>query len=154
MTRLPDGVDPAEWLQHQGDSGLRAFDRRGCLDVTADVNTDATAVALRPALPGRELVRICVDQSGERVRHVLDVLVPLAMRLPEGAARELINQAEHEVTVGGGNPQGEFARAAHAAVSNSRRQLLTEKRRDALAARERHPQLSTESPSPDAHQVS
>jgi len=149
VTRLPDGIDPAEWLQHQGDSGLRALDRRGCLDVNADVSTNGP----RPALPGRELVRICVDQPGERVRHVLDVLVPLAMRLPERAARELIDQAEHEMTVRGWNPQGEFARAAHLAVSSSRRQVLNEQHRDALAARECHSQLSTESPSPDAHQV-
>ena len=149
VTRLPDGVDPAEWLQHQGDSGLRAFDRRGCLDV----NTDVTADAPRPALPGRDLVRICVDQPGERVRRVLDVLVPLAVRLPEGAAGELIDQVEREMTVRGWNPRGEFARAAHAAVSSSRRQVLTEQHRDGLAARERHLQLSTESPSPDAHQV-
>jgi len=152
-TRLPDGVDPAEWLQHQGDSGLRAFDRRGCLDVNTTVSTDVTAVVLRPALPGRELVRICVDQPGERVRIVLDVLVPLAMRLPEGAARELIDQAEHEMTVRGWNPPGEFARAAHAAISSSRPQVLTEQHRDALAARKGHSQLSTESPSPDAHQL-
>ena len=149
VTRLPDGVDPAEWLQHQGDSGLRAFDRRGCLEV----NTDVNAVTPRPTLPGRELVRICVDQPGEPVRPVLDVLVPLATRLPERTARELIGQAEHEMTVHGWNPQGEFARAAHAAISSSRRQVLTEQHRDALATRERHPQLSTESPSPDAHQV-
>ena len=28
VTRLSDGVDPAEWLQHHGISGLDAFDRR------------------------------------------------------------------------------------------------------------------------------
>jgi DNA primase len=149
VTRLSDGVDPAEWLQHQGDSGLRAFDRRGCLDVNTDVNADATG----PALPGRDLVRICVDQPGERVRHVLDVLVPLAMRLPEGAARELIDQAQREMTVRGWNPRGEFVQAAHIAVGNARRQVLTEQHEHMLAAGEVHSRLSTESPSPDAHQL-
>jgi DNA primase len=149
VTRLPDGVDPAEWLKHQGDSGLRAFARRSCLDV----NTDVTADAPMPALPGRELVRLCVDQPDQRVRHVLDVLVPLAMRLPEAASWELIDQAEHEMTIRGRNPGGEFARTAHAAVSSSRPQVLTAQRRHTLPAREGHSRLSTESPSPDAHQV-
>src|SRR5450759_4301930 len=54
VTRLPHGVDPAELLQHQGVSGLWAFDRRGCLEATTD--------APRPALPGRDLVRICFEQ--------------------------------------------------------------------------------------------
>jgi len=149
VTRLPDGVDPAEWLQHQGDSGLRAFDRRVCIDV----NTDVTADGPRPTLPGRELVRICVDQPGERVRNVLDVLVPLAMRLPEGVACKLLDQAEHEMTVRGWNARGEFAREAHFAVDYARRQVLTEQSEHMLAAREVHSRLSTESPRPDAHQV-
>jgi len=79
VTRLPEGLDPAEWLQHQGISGLRAFDRRGCLGVTTDVP--------RPALPGRDLVRICLDQTGEPVRRVLEVLTPLAYFTPRSATR-------------------------------------------------------------------
>ena len=36
VSRLPDGVDPAEWLQRRGVSGLPAFDRRGCLGATTE----------------------------------------------------------------------------------------------------------------------
>ena len=149
MTRLPDGGDPAEWLQQQGDSGLRAFDRRSCIDV----NTDVTADAPRPALPGRELIRICVDQPGERAHHVLDVLVPLAMRLPEGAARELIDQAEREMTVHGWNPRGEFAQALRDAIDHAQRQALVEQRQHAVTATEARSELSTEAARPDAHQL-
>jgi DNA primase len=145
VTRLPDGLDPAEWLQHQGVSGLWAFDRRGCFDVTGD--------APRPALPGRDVVRICFDQPGEPVRRVLDVLTPLAMRLREGAARQLIDQAEREMTIRGWNPRGEFARALHAAIDQARRQALTEQRRHAMVVGEGPLRLSTETPRPDAHQV-
>jgi DNA primase len=145
VTRLPEGVDPAEWLQHHSVSGLWAFDRRGCLGVTTD--------APRPTLPGRDLVRICFDQPGEPVRAVLDVLTPLAMRLREGAARELIDQAEREMTIRGWNPRGEFARALHAAISQAKRQELTEQRRHAMAVGEGPLRLSTEAPRPDAHQV-
>jgi DNA primase len=49
VSRLPDGLDPAEWLQHQGISGLPAFDRRGCLGVTTE--------APRPQLPCRPSYR-------------------------------------------------------------------------------------------------
>jgi DNA primase len=73
VSRLPDGVDPAEWLQHHGVPGLPAFDRRGCLH--------ATTQDPRPQLPGRDLVRICFDEPGEPVRHVLEVLTQLDLRL-------------------------------------------------------------------------
>jgi DNA primase len=145
VTRLPDGLDPAEWLQHQGVSGLWAFDRRGCLDPATD--------SPRPALPGRELVRICFEQPDEPVRRVLDVLTPLAAGLRQGAARQLINQAEREMTLRGWNPRGEFTQALHAAIGHARRHALTEQSRRALTAGEGLSKLSTEAPRPDAHQV-
>jgi len=40
-----------------------------------------------PALPGRDLVRICLDQTGEPVRRVLEVLTPLAYFTPGSATR-------------------------------------------------------------------
>ena len=145
VTRLPDGVDPAEWLQQQGVSGLGAFDRRGCIGVTTDVP--------RPALPGRDLVRICFDQPGEPVRRVLNVLTPLAMRLREGAARELIDQAEREMTIRGWNPRGEFAQSVRDAIGNARRQAAAAPLHRAPASRESRSELSAETPRPDAHQV-
>jgi len=145
VSRLPDGVDPAEWLQHQGVSGLPAFDRRGCLGVTTE--------APRPQLPGRDLVRICFDEPGEPVRRIVDVLTQLDTRLRGGAARELIDQAEFEMTVRGWNPRGEFARAAREAISHARLQAAAEKSHSALAASKGLSQLSTETPRPDAHQV-
>jgi len=145
VTRLPDGVDPAEWLQHQGVRGLRAFDRRG-YDGTA---TDTAS----PQLPGRDLVRICFDQPGEPAGRVLDVLTPLAMQLSHSAARELIDQAEHEMTAGGANTRGEFAQAARAAVSDAQRLALAQQRLRTTAGIGGGSQLSTEMPRPDAHQV-
>jgi DNA primase len=141
VTRLPNGVDPADWLRHQGDSGLRAFDHRGCMDV----NTDGNADAPQPALPGRDLARICLDQPGEPVRWGLDVLVPLALRLPEGAARALIDQAGREMTERGWNSRGEFVHSAHFAISRAQGQ--------ARAGTEGQSRLSTEVPCRDAHQV-
>jgi DNA primase len=145
VSRLPDGVDPAEWLQHQGVSGLPAFDRRGCLSVTTD--------APRPQLPGRDLVRICFDEPGEPVRRIEDVLTQLDMRLGGSAARQLIDQAEFEMTVRGWNPRGEFARSARDAISHARRQAAAEQHHRAQAASQGLSQLSTDTPRPDAHQV-
>jgi DNA primase len=101
VTRLPEGVDPAEWLQVQGVRGLRAFDRRG-------YGAPATKTP-SPQLPGRDLVRICLDQPGEPAARVLDVLTPLATQLSHSATRELIAQAEHEMTARGANTRGQFA---------------------------------------------
>lgn len=116
VTWLPDGVDPAEWLQHQGVRGLRALDRR-CYG-------DPATKTPSPQLPGRDLVRICFDQPGEPAGRVLDVLTPLAMHLSRSATRELIDQAEHEMTAGGANTRGEFAQAARAAISDAQRLAL------------------------------
>jgi DNA primase len=145
VSRLSDGVDPAEWLQHQGVSGLPAFDRRGCLSVTTEDP--------RPQLPGRELVRICFEEPGEPVRRIVDILTQLDMRLRGSAARELLDQAEFEMTVRGWNPRGEFARSARAAISHARRQAAAEQHHRAQASGQGLSQLSTDTPRPDAHQV-
>jgi DNA primase len=145
VTRLPDGVDPAEWLQHQGISGLRAFDRRGYADPTTGPPS--------PALPGRDLVRICFDQPGEPVTRVLDVLTSLALPLPPSTAHQLIEQAEHEMTVRGWNPRGEFAQSARAAIGNAQHQAFSVQHLQAITATEGRSRLSTEAPRLDAHQV-
>jgi DNA primase len=145
VSRLPEGIDPAEWLQHQGVSGLPAFDRRGCIGASTE--------APRPQLPGRDLVRICFDEPGEPVRRIVDVLTQLDMRLRGGAARELIDQAEFEMTVRGWNPRGEFARSARDAIGHARRQAAAEQRHRTLTSSQGLSELSTETPRPDAHQV-
>jgi len=145
VTRLPDGVDPAEWLQHQGARGLQAFDRRGYGDPTTETPS--------PQLPGRDLVRICLNQPGEPAGRVLDVLTPLAMHLSQSATRELIDQAAHEMTERGANPRGNFAQAARAAISDAQRLALVQQRLRATAGIAGGSQLSTETVRPDAHQV-
>jgi len=145
VTRLPDGVDPAEWLQHQGARGLRAFDRRGYIANTTDAPT--------PALPGRDLVRICHDRPGEPAGRILDVLTSLAAQLTQRAARELIDQAEHEMTARGRNPRGEFAQSARDAISHAQHLALTQQHMRAMTAAGGLSQLSTETPCLDAHQV-
>jgi DNA primase len=145
ITRLPDGVDPAEWLQHQGARGLRAFDRR-CYD-------DPATKTPSPQLPGRDLVRICLDQPGESAARVLDVLTALATQLSHSAPRELIDQAEHEMTVRGANTRGEFAQSVRDSISHAQHLALTQQRPPAMTATGCLSQLSTETPRPDAHQV-
>jgi DNA primase len=144
-TRLPDGTDPAEWLQHQGARGLRAFDRR-CYG-------EPVTEAPSPQLPGRDLVRICLHQPGEPAGRVLDVLTPLATHLSHSATRELLDQAEHEMTARGANPRGEFAQAARTAINDAQQLALVQQQLRATAGMRGGSQLSTETPRPDAHQV-
>jgi len=145
VTRLPNGVDPAEWLQHQGARGLRAFDRRGGVNNTTNAPT--------PQLPGLDLVRICHDQPGEPAGRILDVLTALTTQLSQGAARELIDQAEHEMTARGANPRGEFAQTARDAISHAQHLALMQQSLRTMTATGSLSQLSTETPRLDAHQV-
>ena len=103
VTTLPPGTDPAEWLAARGDSGLTAFDRRGCL------RTDGPGV--RPSLPGRELVRLLAERHVQPFRSVLTNIVPLAAKLPSEPATGLLREAEQEMTRLGWNPNGSFTRA-------------------------------------------
>ena len=151
VTRLPDGIDPAEWLQDRGDSGLDAFDRRRWVE--ANARTDVHTAVPRPQLPSRDLVRMCLDQPGDAVHQVLDALAPLTLRLGERPGRELMDQAEREMTARGWNPDGDFTRALRDALENTQRQPLLEQRRHAMTAMETRSQLSTEAARPDAHQL-
>jgi DNA primase len=103
VTMLPAGTDPAEWLAVHGDSGLTAFDLRGC--------PYAERAEIVPHLPGRELVRLSVVSGRDPIRHTVSVLVPLAVMLPPQAAAELLSQAEREMTCQGWNPDDLFAKA-------------------------------------------
>ena len=109
VTTLPRATDPAEWLAVQGDSGLTAFDRRGYLP------TDQHRV--KPALPGRALVRILAQRHPQPVRAVLTSLVPLAAQLPPEPAAHLLREGEKEMTRLGWNPNGSFTRALTEAVA-------------------------------------
>ena len=100
-SRLPANLDPAEWLQAHGDSGLTAFDRSHCLD--------PQATQVTPHLPGRELVALALASGRVPVQQAVSVLLPLAMKLPPQAAAELLNQAQSEMTREGWNPNGVFS---------------------------------------------
>ena len=82
------------------------------------------------------------------------MLTPLAAQLSHSAARELIAQAEHEMTARGRNRDGRFASSAHAAIAQAQHLALTQQHMRAMAATRNNPlQLSTETPRLDAHQV-
>jgi len=149
VTRLPDGVDPAEWLQHQGIAGLAVFDRRRWIGANTDVRADGP----RPQLPGRDLVRICLNQPSGPDRRVVDVLTHLALQLQGNAVRELLDQAGREMTVRGWNPRGDFSHALHYAIDHARRQAAVERRPHPMTAAGARLELSTESLRVDAHQI-
>ena len=118
-SRLPGNLDPADWLQLQGDSGLTAFDRCHYLD--------PQVAHVAPHLPGRELVRLSVASGLDPLQHTVSVVLPLALKLTPRAAIELLNQAESELTREGWNPNGVFRQTVRDAVLSARRERQTQK---------------------------
>lgn len=102
VARLPDGLDPADWIRHRGSAGLAAFDGAA---------TARLVGSARPTLPGRELAQIAVDGVGSPITKATHYIVRLAAHLPALTARELIEQAEREMTRQGWNPDGAFSQA-------------------------------------------
>jgi len=100
ITRLPAGLDPADWIRARGATGLAAFDRAG---------RSAGPGLVAPALPGRELARIALAAGGDRLRRPIETLLPLAVAVPPEQAAELLSQAEREITRQGWNPNGVFS---------------------------------------------
>ena len=81
------------------------------------------------------------------------MLTPLATQLSHSAARELIDQAEHEMNARGANTRGQFAQAARAAISDAQQLAQVQQQLRATAGVGTLTELSTEMPRPDAHQV-
>lgn len=97
VTRLPDGLDPAEWLAAQGYPGLSAF----------DPHHQWAARGVAPRQPGRELVRAIAARGRDPLQETVDTVVPLGLLTtsPREAA-ELLAQVEAELTQLGLDPAG------------------------------------------------
>ena len=95
VTRLPDGLDPAEWLATQGHPGLSAFDPQH--------QWEPNVVA--PRQPGHELVRAIAARARDPQQETVDTVVPLCLLIssPREAA-ELLAQVESEMTHHGWDP--------------------------------------------------
>ena len=69
VSRLPDGLDPADWLARHGPDGLVAF-HPAQRHTTRDATSDAQVQAASPHLPGRELAALACAGS-DPVRTLL-----------------------------------------------------------------------------------
>lgn len=105
VTRLPEGLDPAEWLHRFGYAGLPAFDRHQAL---------AGGAVIHPFLPGRALATLSLGRHRGDVAAVAADLRGLADQLPPEQATELLDQATAEVTRHGWNGADAFTRALNA----------------------------------------
>jgi DNA primase len=96
VTRLPEGLDPADWLAAKGYTGLSAFDPR----------TWPATTEVAPRQPGHELVRAIAARGGNLIQETVDTVVPLSLlaETPREAA-ELLAQVETELTQLGWNTQ-------------------------------------------------
>jgi hypothetical protein len=106
VTRLPDGLDPADWLRRNGHPGLAAF------DPAAPHSPEDP----RPGQPARDLVDLSLARAEDPIRDTIAALVPLALALPPRAATDLLDGAADEMTRRGWNPDGVFARELHRAA--------------------------------------
>lgn len=112
VTRLPDGLDPADWLTRHGATGLAALtpaQRHTPLD-TAELQ------AARPHLPARELAVLACTGS-HPVHTVVDDLQRLAPLLHPGAIDELVTGVIAEMTRHGWNINDSVTRELHEALS-------------------------------------
>jgi len=107
-TRLPTGLDPADWIRAHGTKGLTAFDReRG----------SASPGSVVPVVPGRELARIVLSAGGGHIKRPAETILPLVAALPAQYAAQLLGQVEREVTRQGWNPNGIFTADLRNAIS-------------------------------------
>jgi DNA primase len=111
VTRLPEGIDPADWLIRSGDVGLDAFRPADTCHIDA-----AT-----PDQPGRELVQLSLARAREPIQDTIGALLPLVRQLRPAAATALLRQAEDEMTRSGWNPNGAFSRRLREQVMSTLR---------------------------------
>ncbi len=109
---LPDGHDPASWLEIHGADGLIAFERKGCLD--------AGPCEVRPVHAGRFLA-----EAGAGEGRPLARLRPLLSKAgacldSEDARRRFADQAGRGLAQAGMGPDGWLARAIAAEISRVR----------------------------------
>ncbi|TQM61714.1 CHC2 zinc finger domain-containing protein [Humibacillus xanthopallidus] len=108
VSRLPDGLDPADWLARHGPDGLVAFHPTQ-RHTTRDATSDAQVQAASPHLPGRELAALAIAGS-DPVSTLLSDLQRLGPLLNRGALRDLTNGAVAEMTRQGWNRGQAFTR--------------------------------------------
>lgn len=125
VSRLPDGLDPADWLARHGPGGLAAFQpaqRHTPPDTSGTTGTTGTAElrAARPHLPGRELAALACAGS-DPVGTLIGDLQRLAPLLNQAALDGLANGATAEMTRHGWNPDAAFTRElSRALIRDSR----------------------------------
>jgi len=110
-TRLPAGLDPADWVRARGVGGLAAFD--GGRD-------SAGPGSVVPVLPGRELARVVLSAGGGHIKWPVETLLPLVAALPAQHAVQLLSQVEREVTPPGLEPQRDLLGRARASRKRGR----------------------------------
>jgi DNA primase len=89
VTRLPSGVDPADWLAEHGRAGLSAFDPAA--------PDGSPILGVHPGLPDLELTRIALSRGTDAIRELARIVVPLLAELPPTETHRLVAGVEHAV---------------------------------------------------------
>ena len=130
--RLPEGIDPADWLSEHGTTGLAAFDPR------TDRRSDPDEVC--PRVPARDLVRLVLEGDPHAPREAIKILAAIGKDLTGHDLHDFVTQASHEMTVRGWNHEATFGPVLEGFISSAR--LRGPTTRLTAVADMRPPQLS------------
>ncbi|GAA2501529.1 CHC2 zinc finger domain-containing protein [Terrabacter carboxydivorans] len=108
VTRMPSGVDPADWLASHGPNGLR--------DLLAGPVQDQDGEVPGTAVPGREVIRLLLDRVDDPIRDAVEIVAGLASQLPAAERAQLLRDSAAEMTRHGWNPHDVYSKALHYAM--------------------------------------
>lgn len=107
-TRMPSGIDPADWLTTHGPNGLR--------DLLAASSRATRDDVPNTAVPGRDIIRALLYKADDPIRDAVDLVTALAGQLSSAEGHQLLRDSTAEMTRHGWNPRDSFAKAVEDAL--------------------------------------
>lgn len=107
-TRMPSGIDPADWLAKHGPNGLRDLLAAPSAATSDDVPTTV--------VPGRDIIRALLYKAEDPIRDAVDIVTALAGQLPSAERLRLLRDSAAEMTRHGWNPRDTYTKALEHAI--------------------------------------
>lgn len=107
-TRMPSGIDPADWLATHGPNGLR--------DLLPAPSQETRDDMPHTVVPGRDIIRALLYKAGDPIRDAVDLIATLAGQLPATERHQLLRDSAAEMTRHGWNPRDTYVKALEHAM--------------------------------------